>query len=301
MGIFLAVVDSGSFARASDNLQVSRPTVTNGVKVLEASLGVRLLQRTTRRISLTAEGLDYYDRASQILSDVQDARASMAARVGKVGMHGRLRIDLPAALARPLLIAELKRFRDMHPDIEFVVGVSDHPVDLVAEGVDCVVRIGELRSSSMVARNVGALVMVNCASPAYLNDHGRPTGIDDLQAHRAVGFFSGRSQRMMDWHFVLDGEAAVVKVKPGILVNDSEGFIEAGLAGFGLLQAIGIGVGRHIERGELVPVLSDLQVPPRAVSVLYPTKRFVAPQVRAFVDWIAELFAAGKNKWLMAP
>ena len=301
MEIFVAVVEGGNFSRAAETLQITRPAVTNAVKALESSLGVRLLHRTTRRISFTAEGVDYYDRVSQILGDVAEAQAAASGRAGKIGTQGKLRVDLPVALACPLIIPALKGFSEHHPEVELIVGVSDNPADLVAEGIDCVVRIGDLADSSMVAKKIGSVAMVTCGSPAYFKAHGMPHTLDELQNHRAVGFFSGRSRRMMDWHFLLEGQESVVKLRAGILVNDSEAFIESGLAGFGLLQAVGVGVSRHLESGTLQEILPKLRSPSRTVSVLYPSKRHVAPQVRAFVEWVTKLFSSGENRWLLPP
>lgn len=298
MRTFVAVVENGSFARAADVLDTTRPVVTNAIKALEASLGVRLLNRTTRRTSLTAEGSAYYDRVSQILDEVAEARLAITGGGEANAAQGRLRIDLPVALARHLIVPALMQFSQQHPGIELMVGVSDNPVDLVAEGIDVVVRIGELPDSSMVARQIGWVQMVTCGAPGYLAQHGVPRSLDDLQAHRAVGFFSGRSRRMMDWQFVLDGEVSIVKLKASVMVNDSDAFIDCAKAGFGLVQVPGISVSAQLQAGALRPVLPDLQVPAKPVSVLYLSKRHVSPQVRAFIEWIAQLFAASEDGWL---
>ena len=298
MKTFVAVVECGSFSRAADVLSTTRPAVTNAVKSLEDSLGVRLLHRTTRRTSLTAEGSTYYDRVSQILSDVAEATALLGGPAGASKVQGKLRIDLPVVLARPLIIPALKQFADQHPEIELVLGVSDNPADLVAEGIDCVVRIGDLADTSAVGKQIGRIAMVTCGAPAYFEQHGIPYSVDDLQAHQAVGFFSGRTRRMMDWHFLLDEQDSIVKMKASILVNDSDAFIACARAGFGLIQVPGLVVAEHLELGLLQAVLPELQVPARPVSVLYPTKRHVAPQVRAFVDWITELLSSSDNRWL---
>lgn len=301
MKTFAAVVENGSFSRAADVLDTTRPVISNAVKALEAHLGVRLLHRTTRRTSLTPEGSLYYDRVSQILDEVAEANAFVTG-VGEAGKpQGRLRIDLPVALAHHFIMPAIREFALKHPGIELIVGVSDTPVDLVAEGIDVVVRIGELPDSSMVAKKVGRVQMVTCGSPQYLEEHGTPKSLDELQEHCAVGFFSGRSRRMMDWQFLIDDEVSIVKLKASVMVNDTDAFIDCAKAGFGLVQVPGISVSELLRAGSLQPILKGLVVPAKQVSVLYPSKQHLSPQVRAFVEWIKELFSSSDDAWLASP
>lgn len=301
MKIFVAVVENGSFSRAADVLDTTRPVVTNAIKALEASLGVRLLHRTTRRTGLTPEGSAYYDRVTLILEEVAEAQSLTGGGGESKRPEGRLRIDLPVALASHFIVPALKQFAELHPGIELTVGVSDNPVDLVAEGIDCVVRLGELPDSSMVAQRIGWVQMATCGSPQYLQQHGTPKTLDDLPQHVAVGFFSGRSRRMMDWQFLLEQEVCIIKLKASVMVNDSDAFIECALTGFGLIQVPGISVSRHLQTGALEPVLQQLAVPRKPVSVLYPSRRYLSPQVRAFIAWISALFKTSQNPWLTHP
>jgi len=301
MKTFTAVVENGSFSRAADVLDTTRPVISNAVKALEAHLGVRLLHRTTRRTSLTPEGSLYYDRVSQILDEVAQANAFVSGAGDAATPQGRLRIDLPVALAHHFIMPAIREFAVKHPGIELMIGVSDSSVDLVAEGVDVVVRIGELPDSSMVAKKIGWVQMVTCGSPQYLKENGTPKSLDDLQGCRAVGFFSGRSRRMMDWQFVIDNEVSIVKLKASVMVNDTDAFIDCAKAGFGLVQVPGISVSELLDAGILQPVLKDLVVPAKPVSVLYPSKRHLSPQVRVFVSWITQLFSSSKNSWMAAP
>jgi LysR family transcriptional regulator, regulator for bpeEF and oprC len=295
MQIFVSVVDHGSFTKAAAAMRMARPSVSTAVQGLETDLGARLLHRTTRNTTLTAEGEHFYERATQILAEVAEAKTLYRS---KGTPRGRLRVDLPVALARPVIIPRLPEFAAQYPHIEIILGVSDQPVDLIADGIDCVVRLGGLQNSSLVARRIAHARMVNCAAPAYLERHGTPACIHDLRSHQAVHFFSGRDRRVIDWHYLVDNEERTIKMKPAISVNDTEAFLHAGLAGFGLMQALGITVEGHLASGELVEILPDVRPNPRPISVLYPSKAHLAPQVRAFIEWVSEAFTRSTGLWL---
>jgi len=286
--IFVAVADNGSFARAAAALRMGRPGVTNAVSALEASIGVRLLHRTTRRSSLTGEGELFYERAAQILADVVGAQ-NLFGGSGQVP-KGRLRVDIPVGLAKPIIIPRLPEFTERYPDIEIILGVSDQPVDLLAEGVDCVVRVGELPASSMISRVVTHVPMVSCAAPSYLAAHGVPRNIEDLSAHRAVTYFAGSSRSLIDWHLVADGEERSIRMRSAILVNDSEALVACALAGLGMIQALRASVAEQLETGRLVEILPHVGTVSRPVSIMYPNRQYLAPQVRAFIDWTSSIF-----------
>ena len=286
--IFVAVADNGSFARAAAALRMGRPGVTNAVSALEASIGVRLLHRTTRRSSLTGEGELFYERAAQILADVVGAQ-NLFGGSGQVP-KGRLRVDIPVGLAKPIIIPRLPEFTERYPDIEIILGVSDQPVDLLAEGVDCVVRVGELPASSMISRVVTHLPMVSCAAPSYLAAHGVPRNVEDLSAHRAVTYFAGSGRSLIDWHLVADGEERSIRMRSAILVNDSEALVACALAGLGMIQALRASVAEQLETGRLVEILPHVGTVSRPVSIMYPNRQYLAPQVRAFIDWTSSIF-----------
>jgi LysR family transcriptional regulator, regulator for bpeEF and oprC len=294
--IFVAVADNGSFARAAAALRMARPSVTNAVSALEASIGARLLHRTTRRSSLTGEGEIFYERATQILTDVAGAQ-NLFGGSGQVP-RGRLRVDIPVGLAKPLIIPRLPEFAERYPDIEIILGVSDQRVDLLAEGVDCVVRVGELAANSMISRVVAHVPMVSCGAPAYLAAHGVPKTIEDLSAHRAVTYFTGRGRSAMDWQLIANGEERSIRMRSAILVNDSEAFVACALAGFGLIQALRAAVAEQLENGQLVEILPQVETVRRAVSVMYPSRQYLAPQVRAFIDWISVIFKGAGGREL---
>lgn len=290
MQVFTRVVDANSFTRAADSLGLPRTTVTTTIQALEGLFKVRLLNRTTRRLSLTPDGAAYYERCMRILAEVDETEALF--RDVTRGPSGRLRIDVPPSIGRLIIIPKLCDFYTRYPDVELVIGMSDRPVDMVQEAVDCVVRMGGLQDSSMVARRIGAFGVVTCASPRYLEQHGVPTTLEDLEQHHAVNYFSSRTGRNMDWDFVVDGKVTEVRGVGKVAVNDAEAYVACALQGFGLIQAPRYMVLPHLQSGELVEVLPQWQPSSHPISVVYLHNRHLSPKVRAFVDWIAELFAS---------
>lgn len=288
MQVFTRVVDANSFTLAADSLGLPRATVTTTIQNLERQLRVRLLNRTTRRLSLTPDGASYYESCVRILADVEDAEASFHDVTR--GPRGRLRIDTLPSIGRLILVPALCEFHSRYPDIELAIGMSDRPVDMVQDAVDCVIRVGELHDSTMVAKRIGTYESVTCASPAYLERHGEPATIDDLQQHKAVHYFSGRTGRNFDWSFLVDGQAVDVAVKGAISVNDSEAYVKCGLEGFGLIQPGRYMVESHLKSGALREVLTDWTPPSMPISVIYLHNKHLSPKVRVFVDWISELF-----------
>ncbi len=296
MQVFAKLAELGSFTKVAEALQSGRPHVTRTIQDLEASLGVRLFQRTTRKVQLTAEGERFYERVKEILATIADTTA-MFDRSGST-LRGRLRVDIPTAFAQRSFMESLRTFTLAFPDIELVLGVTDRTVDLVAEGVDCALRIGELPDSSMVAREIGSATMVTCASADYLKTWGVPNSVQALANHRGVNFLSGHNNRPLPWHFLEDGEDRPYVPRGGITVNESNAYVQCGVAGFGLIQAPGITVETFLASGDLVEVLSDFRPRPRLVSVLYPSRSHLAPQVDAFVDWLKAHFPKLHPAWL---
>lgn len=288
MQVFTRVVDANSFTKAADSLGLPRTTVTTIIQSLESLLQVRLLNRTTRRLSLTPDGASYYERCIRILADLEETETSFH-NVAR-GPKGRLRIDVPASIGRLILIPQLCEFYKRYPDIELVIGMGDRPVDMVQEAVDCVIRIGELQDSTMVARRIGTFQMLTCAAPSYLERRGVPHTIEDLQEHQAVNYFSSRTGRNIDWDFIVDGVITDVKVHGAVSVNDADAYVACALQGFGLIQAARYMVLPYLQSGELVEVMSKMSSSPMPISVVYLHNRHLSPKVRAFVDWVAELF-----------
>ncbi|KMY03850.1 transcriptional regulator [Pseudomonas syringae KCTC 12500] len=295
MQVFVKLAELGSFTKVADATQVGRPHVTRIIQDLEASLDVRLFQRTTRSVKLTAEGQRFYERVKNNLADLAET-TSMFDRNGST-LRGRLRIDIPAAFSQRSFMESLKGFTRAFPDIELALGVTDRTVDLVAEGIDCALRIGELPDSSLVVREIGRATMVTCAAPSYLQAFGTPETLDELAGHCGVSFLSGQSNRPLPWHFSLNGDDFALPPRGGITVNESNAYVQCGLAGFGILQAPGIAVESFLASGELVEVLEKFRPLPRPVSVLYPSRTHLAPQVQAFIAWLREHFPKLHLRW----
>ncbi|WP_288474201.1 LysR family transcriptional regulator [uncultured Pantoea sp.] len=287
MQIFLRVAEAGSFVRAAETLSLPASTVTSTIKNLEKYLQVRLLNRTTRRVSLTPEGLQYLAQCREILALIEHTEASLADANRRP--RGRLRVDMPGGIAQFVVMPNLKAFCSRYPDIYLMIGVSDRQVDLVQEGVDCVIRTGELLNSTLVARPLGQFRWITCASPDYLRAYGIPQSPDDLSHHRAIHYFSGQSRRTDELRFVQGTETLSVSVNGQAAVNETGLYIKMCLEGFGLAQLAENVVAEHLQKGTLVEVLADWQPSSVPVTLLYPHQRFLSPAVRAFADWIDEI------------
>ncbi|AIO36683.1 bacterial regulatory helix-turn-helix, lysR family protein [Burkholderia cenocepacia] len=288
MRIFARVARLGSFTKAAEQLQLPRPTVSNAVQYLEKHLKVRLLQRTTRRVGLTAEGATYYERCERLLADLDDAE-TLFEEAG-ASPRGVIRVDLPERFALTRVIPALPAFHARFPDLRVVMSTTDRFVDLVADGIDCAVRVGALSDTSLVARRVGEMAQINCAAPAYLERHGTPRSPDDLPDHVAVGYFSSRTGRELDWEYAdMDsGELHTVKMRSVVSVSSSHAYLACCVAGLGLIQAPRDGLAPLLADGSLVEVLPEWNAAPLPVSVVFPYGRHLAPRVRIFVDWLAE-------------
>lgn len=289
MEVFVQVVDAGGFTRAAENMQLPKATVSTLVQGLEAALSVKLLHRTTRQVSVTADGAAYYERCLRILADVRDAEESLSRT--RLSPSGRLRVDAPTGLASDILIPALPDFFTHYPDIQLELGCSDRPVDLIEEGVDCAVRGGELGDSSLIARRVGVINFLTAAAPHYLDKFGRPAHPNDLFQHQCINYFSSRTGKTFDWDFSRDGERLQLALPGHIAVNDSNTYVAAALAGLGVTQITTFQAERMIASGQMELVLTDWTSDPLPVHVVYPQNRHLSAKVRVFVEWVAELFS----------
>lgn len=287
MQVFAHVAELGSFSKAAERLDLPAATATNAVQGLEKQLGVRLFQRTTRKVALTAEGALYLERCKRILADMEDADALFSGPAVKP--KGVVRIDLPERLARLSVIPELPDFFDRYPDIQLRLGATDRFVDLVGEGIDCAIRVGPLADSTLVARSLGSMEQINVASKEYLARHGRPETISDLRGHLAVNFFSSRTGRDLPWEYVENGEAKILKMSSRVSVSSSDAYLACCMAGLGLAQVPRLGTLEQVAAGTLEEVMPDLRPAAMPVSVIYAHQRQMSPRVRAFVDWIASV------------
>ena len=291
MRVFVRIAQAGSFAKAADSLNIPRPTATKLVQDLEAHLGARLLARTTRRVTVTPEGAAYHERAARLLGEIEDMDALVASR--RVQLKGNLRVDIGSSLANLILIPALPDFRKRYPDIALALGVSDRPVDLVGDGVDCVIRGGVLPDTSLIARRIAELDYVTCATPGYLRKHGRPKHPDDLRkGHALFGYFSSLTGRPFPLHFQRGTETIELTTAPAMAVNESTAHLSGLLAGVGLSQTFRFMASPHIESGALARVLGEWTRPRHPVQVVYPANRHLNAKLRVFVDWVAQVFAA---------
>ncbi len=283
LALFVRIVDRGSFRGAAADLGISRPAATSAIKELEQRLGTRLLQRTTRHVQATAEGQAYYHRCVAILADLEDADRGAGGAVA-----GLLRVDVVGNLARTIMLPALPAFLARHPALTVHLGEGERFVDLVREGVDCVVRAGELADSDMVVRRLGTMEEITVASPAYLARHGTPGSPDMLDGHVMVGFVSSRTGQPLPLEFTRDGEVVEVALPARVLVGGADTSAEAARLGLGLVQAPRYRFAGDLASGRLVEVLPDFPPTPTPVSVLYPSSRQLSPRVRVFIDWLVE-------------
>ncbi|MET0868730.1 MAG: LysR family transcriptional regulator [Pseudorhodoplanes sp.] len=290
MRAFSRVVEAGTFTRAADSLGMPKATLTKLVQLLEAHLRTRLLNRTTRRVTVTADGAAYYERVVQLLADLDELDGSMA--TSQASPKGRLRIDVSGALADLLIIPALGDFHARYPDIQVDIGISDRPVNLVAENVDCVVRGGEISDQSLIARRIGEMSFITCAAPAYLDRYGEPQHPSDLDRnHYVVGYFSAESGRRWPFSFVAGDQSTEIMGRYIAAFNDGSSYVQAGVAGLGVVQAPAFMVRKHLDAGSLRHILTDWKTEPMPLHVVYPPNRHLSAKLRIFVDWIAETFA----------
>jgi DNA-binding transcriptional LysR family regulator len=290
MQVFVRIAERSSFTLAADDLQIPRATVTNLMKRLEERLGARLLERTTRTVRLTHDGDAYYHRCVRLLADVEEAEGSFRNTAPK----GLLRVNLQGTLAKHFVVPALADFVAQYPDIELQIGEDDRLVDLVREGVDCVLRAGVLQDSSMVGRRIALMQQVTCASPTYLAKYGEPINLDALAAHRAVNYISSVTGTAMALEFMVNGQLLAVRLKATVSVAGADLYTGSAEAGMGLVQVPRYRVLNEIKEGRLKVVLADFPPPPMPVSVLYPQSRQLSSRVRVFVQWMNQLFSAAQ-------
>jgi len=293
MNVFVRVVEAGNFSKAADSLDLPRPTVTRLIQALESELKVRLLHRTTRSVTVTPEGAAYYERVVRLLADLADIEASAMQSLAKPS--GRIRVDIAAALGTIVIVPALPSFYEQYPDVELELRIGNRVADLIGEGVDCALRVGEVGEQSLIARRIGEFRFDTCATPQYLATHGTPRVPDDLRhGHVLVGIAAPDTGRSLPFSFVRDGSQVDIASHPRLAVSDTNAYLAAGLAGLGLIQAPAFAMQSARERGELVSVLEDwcsLRFP---VHVVYPPNRFLSAKVRVFIDWAVALLQGNR-------
>lgn len=285
--IFTRVVECASFTRAADTLGVPRSSVSAAVQELEGRVGARLLHRTTRKVSPTQDGTAFYDRCQRVIADVEETENLF--RQSAAQPSGRLRIDVPGRIGRLIIAPALPEFIERYPQIDIDLGVTDRAVNLVEDSVDCVVRVGLLSDSGLIARPIGRLALINVASPAYLARHGTPREINDLDKHWAVNYASPSSGRVEDWEWLEDGTLRTLPMRGRVTVNSAEAYIACCLAGLGVIQIPAYDVRSHLDAGELVELMPDYRAEPMPMTLLYSHKQHLSRRLHVFAEWLETL------------
>ncbi|QXZ10848.1 LysR family transcriptional regulator [Comamonas sp. Y33R10-2] len=286
--LFTRIVELGSFTEAASVLNIPRATATHTIKALEKRLGARLLDRTTRQVVATLDGKAFYERSKRVLAELEDAETSLSTNIANP--HGLLRLDLHGVHASMIILPRIVEFRQRYPMIELAISSGDRLVDLVKEGIDCVVRAGEPRDSSLVVRKLAEMPQIICASPEYLTRYGMPTHPSELANHHGVGFFSQGHDSRYPFSVLVDGKVTNFEASGWISVSDAESYTSAALAGCGLIQVPRFRLEEHLKNGRLVQVLPEWACPELPLSVLYPFHRQLSPRVRVFIDWASGLY-----------
>lgn len=287
MRVFTRIVERRSFTLAAHDLGLPRSTVTDAIKQLERRLGVKLLERTTRHVSPTLDGEAYHRRCLSLIADLEDAEAAFSDAKPK----GLLRVSVSGSLARHFIMPKLTEFLAQYPDLDLFLSEGERFVDLVREGIDCVLRVGDLQDSEMIARRVGLLDEITCASSGYLARFGTPKTLDDLEGHRMVGYHSSATGGVLPLEFCVGGDVQTRSLPTSITVNGAISYGAAARVGLGLIQAPRYSLDEDLQKGGLVEVLAAYPPPPSPVSLMYPRNRQLSPRVRVFLDWVTGVFA----------
>ncbi|HTF96709.1 MAG TPA: LysR family transcriptional regulator [Cellvibrio sp.] len=285
MQIFVRVAELASFTKAAESLGLPKASISNGVQQLENLLDTRLLQRTTRRVELTQDGRAFYERARDLLADVDELEGIFRSTGN---LSGRLRIDMPSAIAKNRILPRLPQLLRQHPQLQLEISSTDRRVDVIREGFDCVIRVGKLNDSSLIARPLGKLELLNCVSPAYIERYGVPKSLDDLTRHQLVHYVTTLGAKSPGFEYMHKGEVKFVGMNGSVTVNNSDAYSAACMAGFGIAQIPRVGAQDYLMQGQLIEILPDFRAEPMPVSLLYANRRNLSRRVQVFMDWVSE-------------
>lgn len=284
---FVRVAELGSFTQAANLAGVPKATVSNAVSQLESQLGTQLLHRTTRKVSLTHDGQTFYDRSTHLLLEFDDLNSLFQQTDAQ--LTGRIRVDMPVGLSKNVVCPALPEFLNAHPHLDIQLSSTDRRVDLIREGFDCVVRVGKLEDSDLIARPLGYMPVISCVSPTYIERYGEPDTLASLANHKLVHYQQNLSARDDNWEY-WDGKSyQSVKMQGAITVNNSEAYTAACIAGLGIIQVPAMGAKRLIEQGQLVQILKQYQAEPMPVNLLYANRHNLSKRVKVFMDWLSQL------------
>lgn len=285
--VFMRVAELASFTQAADSLGLPKASVSSAVSRLEEALGARLLQRTTRKVQMTQDGSSFYERSKDLLADAEEIENMF--RTKGTEITGRLRVDMPSSLARDVIIPKLPKFMEKHPKLEIELSSTDRRVDVIREGFDCVIRVGNLVDSELISKTLGSYSVVNCVSPSYIKKHGQPRKLEDLAHHKLVSYAVTLGAKPDGFEYYDGKTYKMLKMPSAITVNSIDGYQSACLAGLGIIQAPRIGLQKHLSSGALIEILPKLRAEPMPVSLIFPHRRNLALRVRLFMDWAEEV------------
>jgi DNA-binding transcriptional LysR family regulator len=297
MTAFVRVVEAGTFTKAADTLNLPNATVTRLIQGLEEDLKIRLLHRTTRSVTVTPEGATYYERIVRLLAELADIESS--AKQSVASPSGRVRVETAAALASLVIVPALGEFYRSYPQVQIELGAGNRQADLVAEGIDCAIRVGEITDQFLVARRVGEFRFATCATPGFCTAHGTPATPQDLYALPTVGMSSSRAGRPLPFRFNKGDEKLELSLAHRLVVNDTNAYLAAGTAGVGIIQAPTYGVQAALTDGTLVTLFDEWHADSIPVHVAYPPNRYLSAKVRVFIDWVIALFE--RHEFLKRP
>lgn len=287
MQSFVRVAELASFTKAADSLGLPKASISTSVQQLESLLNTRLLHRTTRKVQLTQDGQMYYERCKDLLADMDELEGLF--QQGASNLTGRLRVDMPSGMAKNLIIPHLSELLAQHPQLQVEISSTDRRVDVVREGFDCVIRVGKLSDSSLIARPLGKLELLNCVSPAYIAQFGTPQTLDDLANHQLIHYVTTLGSKSSGFEYIEKDQVKFMAMAGNITVNNSDAYSAACLAGFGIAQIPRIGAQDYLAQGKLVDVLKDYRAEAMPVSLIYPNRRNLSRRVQVFMDWITTL------------
>lgn len=290
MQLFVRVAELESFSRAAESLTLPKGSVSRQIQALENRLGTQLLHRTTRRVSLTQDGMVYYERAKDLLTNLDELDGMFQHDPSTIS--GRLRVDMPVSVARNLVIPKLPAFLQQYPGIELELSSSDRLVDVIREGFDCVVRVGALKDSGLIARPLGKLSVINCASPDYVTRFGYPETLEDLGSHAVIHYAATLGTLPQGFEFYNGTSTQWVKTGGVLTVNSTETYQAACIAGLGIIQVPRVGVRDALRTRKLIEVLPQYRAEPMPVSLIYPPRRNLSRRVHLFMEWLTALTKA---------
>jgi DNA-binding transcriptional LysR family regulator len=287
MQVFVRVAQLSSFTKAAESLGMPKASVSTHVQQLETHVKARLFQRTTRTVKLTQDGLQFYQRCLDILGDFEEAETMFQGL--NTDISGRVRIDMPTRLAKNVIIPNLAAFLKKYPKLEIELSSTDRKVDIIQEGFDCIIRIGNLADSEFIVRSLGEYQIINCVSPEYISRMGKPQSLKDLSKHHLVHYVSTLGARSDGFEYFEDGKYKTLKMNGAVTVNNTDAYLEACLGGLGIIQVPAVTIEKYLNKGSLIRVLKKYVAEPMPISLIYPNRRHIPRRVQLVMDWMSEL------------